>query len=348
MVLFARHFSREASTHRFDPLKGGPAVPNRFKRCVRGGILAAAVFFALAPNALAHTGTITLIPPSHCPYSGNTLTVGVHGEFQNFAPNSAIPVTLRYQADNGQWQSKPETLHTDRLGKGVIDDVINVPIGTQKLQAKFTWYADNEWAQTDTVCVYLPRCPVPTPTPTVTPTPTPTPSPSPSPSPSPTPTATPTPPAPTPTPTVTPTPTPTPHHPHIVQVKVKMRFFNEDPQRALTRAARVGKPAPYGCRIVGPRKKLHGLAHWHPQCSGAAVLPGWHWYINGRRVHNTRWTYTTNHGRQLNSWLFDHNAWWVHPNIFGYYNISARGPVRPHEHTLKVSHDAAHSHPLLA
>jgi hypothetical protein len=113
------------------------------------------------------------------------------------------------------------------------------------------------------------------------------------------------------------------HHPHVVQMKVKLQFFNQDPQPL----AQVSEGAKYGCRIVGPRTKLHGLTHWRVQCRHATVLSGWRWYINGHRVRNEHWTYTSHHGRQLNSWLFDHQAW-RYPRIYGHYTIMAVGKVR--------------------
>jgi hypothetical protein len=146
---------------------------------------------------------------------------------------------------------------------------------------------------------------------------------------------------PSPPPVVYPPPPPKKHHPHVVRVKLRLPFFNQDPP--LKSLAQTAKASRYGCRIVGPRTKLHGLAHWRVQCRNAKVLPGWRWYINGRRVHSEHWTYTTNKGRTLNSWLFDTRAWRI-PNIYGHYTLTVKGKVRPH----RPANNAAHTYKLPA
>lgn len=146
--------------------------------------------------------------------------------------------------------------------------------------------------------------------------------------PPPPPPAPPTPPKPPAPPVPPPTP-PTPphhhhHHPHVVSVTLHLRYFNQDPQPV----AMVSKAAPYGCRIVGPpASQLHGLVHFQVRCRSAKVLTGWKWYVDGRLVHNEHWTYTSDGGRRLNSWLFDSTVW-SRPMIWGHYTITAKGKVR--------------------
>lgn len=111
--------------------------------------------------------------------------------------------------------------------------------------------------------------------------------------------------------------------PSTATISLKTSFFDQDPQPAKAASA----PA-YSCRIVNlDPALLHGLDHWQVQCRNATVLSGGRWFIDGRQVHNAHWTYTSNGGRQLNSWLFDQNVWTL-PHVYGHYTITYRGNVR--------------------
>lgn len=57
------------------------------------------------------------------------------------------------------------------------------------------------------------------------------------------------------------------------------------------------------------------------------MLAGWTWTVAGRRVHDEHWTYTSDGGRRLNSWLFDESVWTL-PHVYGHYVVTAAGRVR--------------------
>lgn len=164
----------------------------------------------------------------------------------------------------------------------------------------------------------------------VSPPPTPPPTPSPPPPPQPPVPTTPTPPAP-PVPPVP--PTPPVHHRHhhhvrLVFLTLSESYFNKDPQ-PLFQDDRATRSSRLGCQIVGPpASQLHGLAHWQVRCRNATVLPGWKWSVDGRLVHDEHWTYTSDGGRRLSSWLFDASVWTI-PHVYGRYTVEARGRVRP-------------------